>query len=161
MKTILSLLLLPIMLVAQPYDQRQNERFDIEFSMEVAMEPVLNGEIGSLDLVEGTIELFVTLEVCVREMEIDHIKHKFTYNEGAMVYSIPKYLNTFSLVGWPPIGKEVQRPKELLNPLLALNDPKFPKEDTLLNRLHPVSYQRNKLGSLENIPKGFGPRIRL
>ncbi len=160
MKIILSLLLLPIMVLAQPHGQHQNEPFDIEFSIDSAMESILNEEIRFLELVDGTIEIFVTVEVYVWEMDIDHVIPKFTY-DGAMVNSIPKYLNSLSLVGWPPIGKEDQRPEERLNRLLALNDTMFPKEDALLDRLHPVRYQQSKLGGAENMPEGFGPRIRL
>ncbi len=159
MKTILSLLLLPIMVLAQPYGQRQNESFDIEFTMDFAMESIPSEEIAFLELVDGTIEFFITVEVYVWEMGIDHVIPKFT-NNGAMVNSLPKYLNTFSLAGWPPIGKEDQRPQELLNRQLALNDPMFPKEDSLLDRLHPVRYQQNKLAGPENMPEGFGPRIK-
>lgn len=160
MKTIMSLLLLPIMVLAQPYAQHQNERFDIKFSMDVAMESIPNGEIGSADLIDVSIELFVTVEIYVWEMEINRVRPKFNYN-GVMVNSLPKYLNTFSLVGWPTIGSEDQRPEKRLDHLLTLNDSKFLKEDTLFDGLHPVRYQQSKLGGVENIPKGFGPRIRL
>ena len=160
MKTILSLLLLPIMLLAQPYGQHQNEPFDIEFSIDFTMESILNQENDFLELVDGTIELFLTVEVYILKMEIDHIMPQFIHN-GAMVNSLPKYLYTFSLTGLSPTVNEGQRPQERLNRLLALNDPLFPKEDTLFNRLHPVRYQHNKLGGAQNMPEGFGPRIRL
>ena len=159
MKNILSLLLLPIMVLAQPYGQHQNETFDIEFSMDFTMESILNQENDFLEIVDGAIELLVTVEVFVWEMEIDHVMPKFTY-DGAMVNSLPKYLNTFSLTGLYPMAKEDQRPQEKLNRLLVMNDPMFPKENTLLSRLHPVRYQNNKFGGAENMPEGFGPRIK-
>ncbi|MGB5820356.1 MAG: hypothetical protein WBG90_12790 [Saonia sp.] len=159
MKTILSFLLLPIMVLAQPYGQYQIESFDIEFSMDFAMEPILNEEIDFPEPADGTIELLVTVEVYVWEMEIDHVVPQFTH-DAAMVNYLPKYLNTFSLVGLTTTAKEDQRPQERLNRLLALNDPLFPKEDTLLDGLHPVRYQQNTLGGAHNIPEGFGPQIR-
>ncbi|MBT8384292.1 MAG: hypothetical protein KJO83_01130, partial [Bacteroidia bacterium] len=131
MKTILSLLLLPIILIAQPYGQHQNERFDIEFSVEMTMEPIITEKMGSLNMAEGTIELLVMVEVYLQEFD------------GSKVNPLPKYLNTFSLIEWPAIREEGQRPKERLNGLLALNDPAFPKEDTLLGGLLPVRYERN------------------
>ncbi|WP_411032052.1 hypothetical protein [Spongiimicrobium sp. 3-5] len=158
MKTILSLLLLPIMVLAQPHGQHQIESFDIEFSMDFAMEPILNEETDSPEPVDGTIELFITIEVYVWEMEIDYAIPQFTH-DAAIVSYLPKYLNTFSLVGLANTVKENQRPQERLNRLLALNDPMFPKEDTLLDGLNPVRYQQNTLGDLHNMPEGFGPQI--
>ena len=42
-----------------------------------------------------------------------------------------------------------------------MNDPMFPKENTMVDWLQPVRYQQHKLGGAENMPEGFGPRIRL
>ncbi|UJH66407.1 hypothetical protein [Allomuricauda sp. SCSIO 65647] len=157
MKTLLSFILFPILMLSQPYDNPHNEYIEIDFSME----SIINEGLASTELANGHIEVFVTVEVYVREMEIDHVLPEFAY-DGAMAYSLPKYLNIFSLAGWSPFEKEDQRPEERLNGLLALNDPMFSKEDTLLNWLHPVRYQQNKLwGGAENMPEGFGPRIRL
>ncbi len=158
MKIILSLSLLPIMLLAQPHGQHQNIPFNIEFSMAFTMESTLNQENDFLERMDGTIQFFVTVEVTVRENE--HITPQFFHNR-AMANSIPKYLSTYFLTGLSPTAKEDQRPQGRLNRLLAMNDPMFPKEDTLLNRFHPVRYQFNKLGGAQNMPEGFGPRIRL
>ena len=158
MKTILSLLLLPVMLLAQPHGQHQNEPLDIEFSIDFIMESILNQENDFLELVDGTIELFVTVEVYVRE--IDYVLPQFTY-DGAKVKLLPKYLNTFSLTGLSSVAKEDHRPQERLNRLLALNDPMFPREDTFRDWLQPARYQQNKLYGAANMPEGFGPRIRL
>ncbi len=158
MKTILSLLLLPVILLAQPQGHHQSEPFDIEFSIDFIMESTLNQENDFLELEDGTIELFVTVEVYVRE--IDYVMPQFTH-DGLMVRLLPKYLNTFSLTGLSSVAKEDQGPQERLNRLLALNDPMFPKEDTLQDWLQPVKYQQNKLDGAANIPEGFGPRISL
>lgn len=159
MKNILSLLLLPIMVLSQPSGQHQNEHFDIEFSMDLTIESILNEEIDFAELVDGAIELFVTIEVYVWEMEMDYVIPEFTYNEPMNSY-LPKYLNSFSWAGFPLIGKQDLKPQERLNRLLALNDPMSPKEDTLWGQLHPARYQHNKFGGAENMPEGFGPRIK-
>lgn len=156
MKTILPFLLVPIMVLAQFHGQHQNDFSDIEFSMEFTMEPILNQEKNPLELVDGIFEIFVTVEIIVQE--IDYIRPQFTHNDGVANLS-PKYLNNFSVTGLSTIRGP--RPQERLKRLLALNDPMFPKEDTILKGLHPVRYEQNKWGSVQNIPEGFGPRIRL
>ena len=94
MKTILSLLLLPIMVLAQPHGQHQIESFDIEFSMDFAMEPILNEETDSPEPVDGTIELFITIEVYVWEMEIDYAIPQFTH-DAAIVSYLPQISEYF------------------------------------------------------------------
>lgn len=133
MKTILSLLLLPIMVLAQQ-GQHQNEPYPIE--------------------------LFIAVEIHVREFEIDNVIPNFIH-DGIMVDSLPGYLNTFSLSGLFTMANEKQRLQEGLNRLLSMNDPMFPKEDTLFTWLHPVKYSHNNLGrSSKNMPGGFGPLIK-
>ncbi|MFT4832564.1 MAG: hypothetical protein ACJART_002447 [Maribacter sp.] len=157
MKTILSLLLLPIMVLAQPFGQHQKESFDMEFSMNFAMESILKENSVFLELVDDTIELFVAVEVFV--WEIDNVLPKFSH-DGSIVNTLPQYLITYSLVELPLINTKNYKPQERLNRLLALNDPQFPKENRLLDGLNPVRQQQNKLGNSNNIPEGFGPRIR-
>lgn len=160
MKTILSLILLPVMILAQPMAQHQEEEFNIEFSMDINMETIVEKEIDFSETTMETVELFITIEIYVEELWVDPVLPKLVPNETVPI-ALPKYLHTFSLLGADEKPKESQKPQEYLNRLLALNDPMFPKEDTLVDWLHPVRYQQNKLGGIENMVEGFGPRIRL
>ena len=84
----------------------------------------------------------------------------FCANHEIVVNTLPQYLNTYSLVGLPQITMENRKPQERLNRLLASNDPQFPRENTLLDWLNPVRQQQNRFGGVENMPEGFGPRIK-
>lgn len=160
MKTILSLLLLPILLLAQPNGPYEKEYFDVDFLVDFTMESIPDQENGFLELADGAIELFVMVEIYVWEMAMDDFKTQFDQDPLIWNY-LPKYLNTFSLVGLTPTTNEDQRPQERLNRLLALNDSMFPKENTLLDRLHPVQYSLPSFVGTENMSDGFGPRIKL
>lgn len=160
MKTILSLLLLPIIVLAQTPPQHQ-EHLNIEFSIDVDMEYILSNEIDMLPKnIDDIMEIFITVEIYVEELILNTTPLQFMDNETA-VNTLPQYLSTYSLAAlFPsPIGNSA--PQERLKGLLALNDPRFPKEDTLLDWLHPVRYQQNKFDGAANMPEGFGPRIRL
>jgi len=160
MKTILSILLLPIMALAQPYGQSPKEYQGIEFSMNLNMESALGKGINFSEFVDGPIELVITLEVYVDVIEFFSETPQLNHYE-TVAYTPPQYLSTLSLTGLYSSTIESDKPQERLNRLLALNDPMFLKENTLSNRLYPVRYKSNKLGGTENIFQGFGPLIRI
>ncbi len=158
MKTILSLLLLPMLVFGQPQGQHHTAHFNFEFLMD--LESIIKNEIDFMENPDGVLELFITVEIYVEELFIDTRRQgNFTYETAT--YALPKFLNTFSLVGLSPNETGYPDPQKRLNRLLALNNPMFPKENTLVDWLQPVRYQQNKLGGAENMPEGFGPRIRL
>ncbi len=159
MRTILSLLLFPIIILAQ-HGSNQNEPPNIEFKMEFSMENIFVEKIDFQCVIDGAKELFITVEVFTFEMEINSAIREPIY-DASMTYILPKYLNTFSLVGLIPNANETKKPQQRLNSLLALNDPMFPKEDTLFDWLHPIRYEQYKFGRADNMPEGFGPRIRI
>ena len=160
MKTILSLILLPVMTLAQPMAQYQEEQFNIEFSMDINKETIVEKETDISETAMETVEFFITVEIYIEELWVDSVLPKLVPNEAVPI-ALPKYLHTFSLLGRDEITKKSQKPQEHLNRLLALNNPMFPKENTLVDWLHPVRYQQNKFEGIENISEGFGPRIRL
>jgi hypothetical protein len=161
MKTIFSLLLLPVMVFAQPLGQHQKERFNLEFSVAFAMESILKNEMDILPKnIDDAMEIFITVEIYLEELIASPMTLQFADYE-TVGKTPPQYLNTYSLVGLYPMVAENRGPQKRLAGLLALNDPQFPKEDTLFDWLRPVRYQQNKLGGAERMPEGFGPRIQL
>jgi len=158
MKTILSLLLLPMMVLAQPQSQQQ-EYLDIESSLDVAMASVERNEIGISENLYGTIEFATTIEAYVEKVAAYPQAYIFEKSETAD-HTLPQYLSTFSLVGMPTANKN-RGPQDGLDDLLTLNDPQFQNDDTLVDWLNPVTYEQNTKGSAANIPEGFGPLIRL
>jgi len=160
MKAILSLLLLPIMMLAQPRDQHQKGNFNITFSMNFDSEPLLDREINFQEAIASNIEFTITLEVYVETLEFNPRTSRFTDYETVAI-TPPQYLNTFSLVGLYSNPSKESKPQERLNHLLALNDPRFPKENTLINILNPVAYKLNRPAGMKKAPQGFGPLIRI
>jgi hypothetical protein len=159
MKTIIALLLLPTIVLAQIRGPHQKEHYNIEFSIGFDMESSRKNEIDITETLEGTLELFVTVEVYIEELLVEAMTPQFMTNDK-VVNAQPKYLSTLSLSGLHHNATESHKPQKRLDRLLALNDTKFPQENTLLDWLHPVRYEHNKSVGLENIPEGFGPRIR-
>ncbi|MDC6387909.1 hypothetical protein PP182_04415 [Maribacter sp. PR1] len=159
MKTIFSLLIFPILVLAQ-HDQHQNAPPNMELQLNFTMESTYGEEMDSQGQINATVELFITLEVQVWEIEINNGISQPFYEEPVINF-LPKHLNTLSLVGIMPMTIDNRKPQEDLKRLLALNDPMFPKEDTLFDWLHPTRYQKYKLTGTEIIPQGFGPRISI
>ncbi len=158
MKTIPSLLLLPMLVFGQPQGQHHTSHFNFEFLID--LESIIKNEIDFMENPDGALELFMTVEIYVEELLIVTRRQGNSSYEPAP-YSLPKFLNTFSLLGLSPNVTGNPDPQERLNSLLALTNPMFPKENSFVDWLQPVRYQQNKLGSAENMPEGFGPRIRL
>jgi hypothetical protein len=159
MKTVFSLLIFPILVLAQ-YDQHQIAPPNMELKLNLTMESAFGEEIDSKGIINTAMEFFITLEVYVREIEINQGISQ-SYYEGPVINFLPKHLNTFSLVGIMPMTMENRKPQEDLKRLLVLNDPMFPREDTLFDWLHPIKHQKYKLTGTEIVPQGFGPRISI
>ena len=112
MKTILSLLLLPMLMFGQPQGQHLNANFQFEFLMD--FESIFKNEIDLMENSKGTLELFITVEIYVEELFIDPISRKNLPNE-TVPYTIPKHLNTLTLVGLSPDIAADNDPQERLN----------------------------------------------
>ena len=153
MKTMLSLLLLPVMTFAQPMSLHQ-EQINIELSMGFDTESMLGNQIAMQENQPNTVELFITVEIFFEDLEANPLTPQ------TLGHTLPKYLNTYSLIGFPSTTNENLKPQNRLNRLIASNDPMFPKENTMLDWLQPIRHQQNKLASVANIPEGFGLRIR-
>ncbi|MFK7811190.1 MAG: hypothetical protein AB8B59_01775 [Maribacter sp.] len=157
MKTIITLLLLPIMVFAQPQDSYQKEHLDLRFSIDFSNEPLLNKDNEFPELMDDTIELVITFEIYVDALEFYPEVTQFKNNE-TVVNLPPKHLNTLSLAGLYSNSSETSKPQKRLDYLLTLNDVRFPKENTFINFLRPINYS---LRGIENILQGFGPVISI
>jgi hypothetical protein len=158
MKTALSLLLLPIMVFSQPQNLSLEEQMNIELAMGFDIESILKSKIDIPKDLDETIDLLITIEVYFEELVFDAVPPQLKINED-MVYVLPQYLGTLSLTALSYIENE--HPQKRLNNSLAQTDAMFPKENTLLSWLNPVRYESNTWDAVENMPEGFGPRIRL
>ncbi len=161
MKTILSLLLLPFLVLAQNGHRYQNAPPNMEFRMDFTIASTINQEIDVEDFLNGALKLSITVEMYVLEVEINHGMLQPLRLDRMEQTIVPEYLDTFSLVGLVPRRHNYPKPQERLNRLLAQNDPLFPKEDALFNWLSPVQYKQNKLEGTNYVPEGFGPRIKI
>lgn len=160
MKTILSFLLLPILVFAQPLGQYQKEGRNNLFSTGLAIESVLKTEIDDLESLDGSIQLYLPVAIYTDPLKADLLIPYFT-DHTEVESKPPQYMSSFSIAGLFGILQDNSWGQERLDLLLSLNDPQFPKEDTLLDWLHPVRYHQNGFGGEESIAEGFGPRIRI
>lgn len=151
MKTILSFLLIPILAIAQPMNQFENEYDDMAFSMEINTTSIafLNQDSNFTEPIEAPKDVF-TFETNISQFTNYEVTDK----------NPPQFLSSFSFVGLSSHSSENTKPQERLNLLLASNDIRYPKENTLVNWLNPVRYTSKKLGGVENMVQGFGPLIK-
>lgn len=148
MKIVWSLLLFPIILLAQMPNLNMEESFHVELSMKIDMEHML---FNMPDPTEGAVEIFVVVEI-----GFEDIGHE---NPGSKPLAIPQYLTTFSLFDLPHNDHLIYQ--EDLNESLAITDPMHPKENTLFDWLSPARYQSKVHDKIMSIPKGFGTRLLL
>lgn len=158
MKTIIPLLLLPFLLLGQVPLQYENSMHNIVYTMDVKMDYLLTGQMDEFENVNGSVEVAVTVQVYFEKSSPEQMLYTFKPWEGKN-NKFPRHLVSYSLAGLHPIDAE--RPKFNEDYLLALNDPKYPKEDTLFNWLQPVRYKQNKLSGVKALHGSFGPSIRL
>lgn len=160
MKTIFSILLLPIMVFSQPLGQDQKAGLNTTFYMDLSMESVLQTDFDLLENLDVSIALCVTITIDTGYLEATHSMPYFIVNE-VVENKPPQYLSSISIAGLHVTPQPKSVGQERLDLLLALNDPQFPKEDTLLDWLHPVRYLENSFGGAATISEGFGPRIKI
>ncbi len=160
MKTTITLLFLPFLLLGQLPLQYENNIHNIAFTMDVTMDYLRTGQMDEFENVNGSVQVSVTVQVYFEKISSEQMLSKFTPSHR-MDKKFPQHLVTYSLAGLHPVNAERLRFNERLDDLLALNDPIYPKEDTLFNWLHPVRYKQNQLSELKVLPAGFGPSIRL
>lgn len=159
MKNIFFLLLIPIMVLGQPIEQLKNSFDSLDFEMDIAFHDELEKESNVPDIKKDDPSLSLITDIPVQYFEAIY---QFTKMESiAIERPIPIYLSTFSMSGLYPEKNHAQQPQKRLNNLIALNDPEFPKENTLSQDLNPIRYKRNSFGGAENMPEGFGLKIRL
>jgi len=145
MKTLLSLLLFPLGVFAQPNSVPQEEFFKVHLSIDLERQTISEGEA-----IEGMIEIIVKVEVSYNE----NVLRK----ESPSNY-IPKHLNSLSLAGAYRNTNPSHKPQERLNTLLASNDLNHPTERSFTNRLKTVPYKNQLLTPFHSIPEGFGARL--
>lgn len=154
MKKISILLFLPLLVLAQPTEDLQNDLAYVDFKMEIKVQLEREVERNSYDF------------EAQRDAVLMHLKTPDHYNKENLTpikivnKGIPKHLNTFSLTGQTKERHESFEPQKRLDNLLAAKDIEFPKENTLFKGLSPVRYEKIGFGGAENIPEGFGPKIR-
>ncbi len=154
MKKISILLFLPLLVFGQPTEQHQNDLAYVDFKMEVNVQKELEGEPNSHELKDYSVAVLVNLKTPVTNSD------RFLVSKTTAERNIPKHLNTFSLSEQRQVKHQSLAPQERLDYLLAKNDLEFPKEDTLLKGLSPVRYKNSGFGGAENMPEGFGLKIR-
>lgn len=147
MKILLSLLLFPMLVLAQPNSYPQGEIFEVQLSIDLEQQTISEGEA-----MEGMVAVFVKVEVIYTE----NVMKK----ESPANY-IPKHLNSLSLVGSYRQMYPSHKHQEQLNTLLAANDLNRPTERSFANWLKTVPYENQMLTSVNSIPEGFGARVRL
>ncbi len=155
MKKISILMFLPLLVFGQPTDHLQNDLAYVDFKMEVNVQIELEGELNSHKLKDHSIAVLANMKTPVT------YDYKNVVLKTTAEINIPIHLNTFSLSGQRQVKHRSLAPQERLDYLLALNDLEFPKEDTLLKGLSPVRYKISGFGGAENMPEGFGLKIRL
>lgn len=160
MKTIFSILLLPIMVFSQPLGQDQKAGLNTTFYMDLSMESVLQTDFDLLENLDVSIALCVTITIDTGYLEATHSMPYFIDNK-VVENKPPQYLSSISIAGLHVTPQPKSVGQDRLDLLLALNDPQFPKEDTLLDWLHPVRYLENSFGGAATISEGFGPRIKI
>lgn len=146
MKTIISFLLLPILAISQPINQFENEQYDMALLTEISFEKTTDASREN----SVSSELF-TLTTNFYQLIISKVANS----------NPPQFLSTYSLVGLYSDTSENKKPQERLNLLLASNDTRYPKENTLVDWLNPVRYTSSILGGVENMVQGFGPLIKI
>jgi len=147
MKTLLSLMLFPLLVVAQPNYLAHGDYVEVQFSVDMK-----NLNLAETENPSGTLEVLFTVEVF-------HKAHLFS-QEYPERY-IPKNLNSLSLVGsyqHTDLNREYQN---RLNGLLAVNDVNRIREHSLTNWLNTVPRENKNLATARQIPEGFGPRFSL
>jgi len=155
MKKISLLLFLPLLVFGQPTEQLQNDLAYVDYEMEVSDQMELEGEMNNHEPKDHSVAVLTNLKIPVT------YGAKYLVPKTLAERNIPKHLNTFSLSEQRQVKHRSLAPQERLDYLLAMNDLEFPKEDTLLNGLSPVRYKISGFGGAENMPEGFGFKIRL
>jgi len=147
MKTLLTLLLFPLLILAQPNYPSDAEFFKVHLSIGLEHETISGGEP-----LQGMVEILVMVEIFYKENVLK--------KESPAKY-IPKHLNSLSLAGSYRYSNPTLKHQARLNNLLAVNDISHPTERSLTNWLKTVPYEKQMLTPVHAIPEGFGARVSL
>lgn len=155
MKKLSLLLLLPLMVFGQPKQDLEINYVSLEFRMEINTSSMFEDEQNMERSAHQDIALLVRLRIPLA------YTNPYTKPRIQTQGNIPGHLNTFSLSSPGFESGGIKAPQERLNRLLAMNDPEFPKENTLFKNLNAVRYSNSSLRGIENMQEWFGPKISL
>ncbi len=147
MKTLLSLLLFPMIIFAQPNQLPPGEFLNVQLSIDLESQ-----NISEWEAMEAMVDVSVKVEVFYKEEVL---------KKESLVNHIPKHLNSLSLVGSYHYTNPTLKPQERLNTLLTTNDSNFPIERSFTSWLKTVPYENKMLTPVHSIPEGFGARVKL
>lgn len=144
------------MVFGQPVEQLQNDLVVVQLRLKINLQSEIKGHLFDYGFEDQSATLLVTMGIPIEV-------NRTSYNSDYLAHKnrLPKHLNTFSLAGLYSYEDGSILPQKRLNSLLAMNDPEFPKENSLIQGLNPVRYQTYRFGGAEDMPQGFGPRIRI
>ena len=156
MKKISILLFLPLFVFAQPSAHFENDLAYVDYKVEinVQLEREVEDEHNKKNLKVQRDAVFINFQV-PSNFTLEIFTPMKTLNKN-----VPKHLNTLSLSGQTKVKHQPFAAQKRLDNLLTMNDIEFPKENTLLKRLNPVRYKSNGFSGAENMPEGFGPKIK-
>lgn len=155
MKKLSVLWLLPLMIFGQPLHQYEVDPISVEFNVNIKMAFAFGDEAIAEESVTQDILLFVRFH---EPLSNDAPKAKDSMYSTS---TIPLYLTTISLSRLDVGNASDYGPQERLNRLLALNDPEFPKENTLFNNFSAIRHPELRLAGTERMQEWFGPKIIL
>ncbi|MFS4445647.1 hypothetical protein [Maribacter sp. 2307UL18-2] len=155
MKKLSLLFLLPLMVFGQPKQDLEINYVSLEFRMEINTAFVFEDERHMERTRHQEIDLLVSLRVPLEYID-PYSRPKIQPKDN-----IPVHLTTFSLSSPALLNGATEAPQERLDRLLAMNDPEFPKENTLFKNLNAVRYSNSSLNGIETMQEWFGPKINL
>lgn len=154
MKKILLLALLPTILYGQMPINNQNNTVQMQFMLDVDMTEDFVDRFDQVEAAVQVVEVSITLELFIERVNQETRAHLSHFN------NLPQHLVSFSLVHSNPHEVYTSEMNNRLNYSLAQYDPETPGDDTILDWLAPV-YQKNRIKTPNNLPRGFGPSFRL
>lgn len=154
-KLLLVFLSLPLMVFGQPKEGLGAHYISVEFRMAINTTFMIEDELDMWRTADQHIGLLVRLRI-----PLEHTA-PYTWPRIQANGNPPAYLTTFTLSSPTSKSGDTEAPQERLNRLLAMNDPEFPKENTLFKGLNAVRYSNSNLDRIANRQEWFGPKISL
>ena len=155
MKKISVLFFWPLLVFGQPTENLQIDLAYVDFNMEVNVQLEHEEELNYNKPKDHGIADLAKMNIPVIYEEENVVPMT------SAIRNIPKHLSTLSLTRQALEKHQSFAPQKRLDYMLTKNSLEFPKEDSLLKIFSPVRYKNAGFGGAENMPEGFGPRIRL